>query len=264
MDRPLNILLVEDTPSDIRLTQEALKDTDLKYNLDVVTDGEQALDYLIPGGKPGKIPDLILLDLNMPKKSGHDVLIELKEIPEFNEIPVILLTVSRDEQDILRALHLKMNYYINKPVSSEKLSILIKAIQELQFDKEAGGHHSGDDAHVRYVMAGNPHTNPDILSRLAQEKNARIRARVAENPHTPQVTLLALARDPDSEVRLAVSENPSTPVAVLEDLAQDPDDDVRLGLSSNPNVPAHILEKLTGDNNMYVMEAAKKTLSARV
>lgn len=262
MDRSINILLVEDTPSDIRLTQEALKDTDLKYTLEVVNDGEQAIDYLLKD-ESKTTPDLILLDLNMPKKNGHDVLEEIKDVQKLKDVPVILLTVSQDEQDILKALHLKMNYYINKPITSEKLSTLVHAIRSLQ-NEETGAEQTCDDAHVRYVMSGNPHTSPEILSRLAQEKSAKIRARVAENPHTPQVTLLALSHDGDAEVRLAVSENPNTPVTVLEELAKDADDDVRLGLSSNPRVPAHILEQLSADDNMYVMEAAKKSLATRV
>src|SRR5690242_19679566 len=110
MDQAMNILLVEDSPSDIRLTQEALKDTELKYTLSIANDGEQALDLLLNSkGDKTKIPDLILLDLNMPRKNGHDVLAGLKESPWLEHVPVILMTVSQDEHDILKALHLILN-----------------------------------------------------------------------------------------------------------------------------------------------------------
>lgn len=260
MEKPINILLVEDTPSDVRLTQEALKDTDIKYELTVLYDGEAAIEYLLKCD--GNRPDLILLDLNMPKKNGHEVLAEIKDKPNLVDIPVILLTVSQDEQDVLKALHLKMNYYVNKPITSEKLSVLIHAIQSLRQDSETTTL-SGDDAHVRYVMAGNPHTSPEILKRLANERSKQIRRRVAENPRTPQATLMELASDPEPEVRMSVSENPNAPVSLLETLAQDSHDDVRMGLAENSKLPDSILELLAADENMFVMSAARKTLSAR-
>ena len=265
VEKRIEILLVEDSPSDVRLTQEALKDTDLTYELTVVNDGEQGVDYLMKS-KAGttKKPDLILLDLNMPKKNGHEVLAEIKQVPELASIPVVLLTVSQDEEEIQKALKLKMNYYLSKPITSDKLSVLLKAMHELwSADGTAKyeGAGSGEDAHVRYVMAGNPHTSAAILERLSAESATNIRARVAENPNTPINVLRTLAKDSSADVRLGVAENPSTPPAVLEELAKDPDDDVRLGLAGNPRIPVHILQKLSADENLYVVDCANKTLS---
>src|SRR5579862_8693100 len=129
MTAPLQIVLVEDTPSDVRLTQEALKDGDLKYDLTVLNDGVEAMEYFQKTAGQPKQAQIVLLDLNMPKKNGHEVLSELKQIAAYKHTPVILLTVSRDEDEILKALHLKMNYYLGKPVTSEKLNTLLNAIQ---------------------------------------------------------------------------------------------------------------------------------------
>lgn len=155
-----------------------------------------------------------------------------------------------------------MNYYVCKPVTSEKLLVLLNAIKDLsdKAPKLKEGGLTGEDAHVRYVMAGNPHTLPDILIRLAAEPNAQIRASVAENPRTPPQALLALAKDQDPHVRLAVTENPNLPATVLEELAKDSHDDVRLGLASNPKLPVRILQQLSADNNLYVVDRANKTL----
>src|SRR5579883_869944 len=159
----VEILLVEDTPSDVRLTQEALKDSRLNYNLTVVNDGEQAMEFFRKVAGTPRQPDLVLLDLNMPKKNGHEVLQEMKDIPALKDVPVILLTVSRDEDEILRALHLKLNYYLGKPVTSDKLNVLLEAIYDLQRQPSSRPKLDGQDAqdaHVRYVLAGNPHTSP--------------------------------------------------------------------------------------------------------
>lgn len=130
--RTLEILLVEDSPDDIRLIGEALKDIDIENNLTIASDGDQAINYLkFKRVNCAKLPDVILLDLNMPKKNGHDVLAYMKERPDLNEIPVVVLTVSQAEQDILKALGLRMNYYINKPVNPEKLQALLSVIDEL-------------------------------------------------------------------------------------------------------------------------------------
>src|SRR3990167_4508137 len=131
MKSRLQIVLVEDTPSDIRLTQEALKEGDLDHDLKVLNDGVQAMEYFKSvRGKPEQ-PDIVLLDLNMPRMNGHEVLAQMKQIKELEHVPVILLTVSRDEDEILKALDLKMNYYLGKPVTSEKLNTLLKAIRDL-------------------------------------------------------------------------------------------------------------------------------------
>jgi len=260
----LEILLVEDIPSDVRLTEEALKDSGLNYNLSVANDGEEAMAFLTR--KRGKQrPDIILLDLNMPKKNGHEVLAEIKDHPELTSIPVVLLTVSQQDHDILEALRLKMNYYLSKPVASEKLSVLLKAIFELNkddIDPSAKGPREHEDLHVRLVLATNPHTAPIVLQKLSLEENARIRCRVAENPNTPAETLLQLSKDVHDEVRLSVAENPKTPKAVLELLSKDASDDVRLGLAENPNIPSDILQALASDENIFVASSASKTLSS--
>lgn len=262
MAKRVEILLVEDTPSDVRLTQEALKDSNLEYNLTVVTDGEQAMEFFQKvANDPGKKPDIVLLDLNMPKKNGHEVLNEVGKMPEFKDMIVILLTVSRDEEDIMKALDVRMHYYLGKPVTSEKLNKLLEAIDELHNDKERKGSLTGEDAHIRYVMAGNPHTSPSVLERLAKEKNAGIRSKVAENPHTPLPVLKQLASDPDTEVRLGVAENPGAPTELLEQLANDEHEDVRLGLASNPQCPAKILKQLSTDENPHIAAAAESALS---
>ena len=133
MKNPVEILLVEDSPGDIALTEEALKESGLQNTLTIVTDGEQAIEYLNKRGKykDAGSPDLILLDLNMPKKSGHEVLEVIKDNPKLEEIPVVVLTVSEAEEDIARALGLKMNYYLNKPVNVQKLAPILTTIIEL-------------------------------------------------------------------------------------------------------------------------------------
>lgn len=265
MDRPMKILLVEDTPSDIRLAQEALKDTGINHELTIVNDGVAAMETLMKGVDDETArPDLILLDLNMPKKNGHEVLADLKKTPGLDQIPVILMTVSQDEQDILKALHLKMNYYAGKPITSEKLAVLLHAIQDLwqSAEKLTADGLTGEDAHVRYVMAGNPHTSPEILVRLASESKSQIRMRVAENPKTPLSALWSLARDFENEVRLAVAENPNAPINLLEELARDPNDDVRLELATNMQLPTSVLSILAEDENLYVVDKARKTLAA--
>ncbi|MBA3992357.1 MAG: hypothetical protein C0469_02435 [Cyanobacteria bacterium DS2.3.42] len=133
MKNPVEILLVEDSPADIALTEEALKESGLVNTLTIVTDGEQAIEYLSKRGKykDAESPDLILLDLNMPKKNGHEVLEVIKDNPKLEEIPVVVLTVSEAEEDIARALGLKMNYYLNKPVNVQKLAPILTTIIEL-------------------------------------------------------------------------------------------------------------------------------------
>lgn len=133
MKNPVEILLVEDSPADIALTEEALKESGLANTLTIVTDGEQAIEYLSKRGKykDAESPDLILLDLNMPKKNGHEVLEVIKDNPKLEEIPVVVLTVSEAEEDIARALGLKMNYYLNKPVNVQKLAPILTTIIEL-------------------------------------------------------------------------------------------------------------------------------------
>ncbi len=259
----IEILLVEDTPSDVRLTQEALKRSDLKYTLNVVTDGVEAMEYLNKrkNSKTENLPDIILLDLNMPKKNGHEVLAEIKQDPHLKNIAIVVLTVSQRNEDVMEALKLRMNYYLAKPVTSQTLSALVKQIIELQSQPAEGQHHNQEETHIRLVLAGNPHTPATILAKLAADENVRVRARVAENPETPADVLVRLAGDSDPEVRLSVSENLKVSEGLLETLAKDPSEDVRLGIAGNPKIPVHILSLLKGDENMFVASAASDSLS---
>lgn len=261
MKEKIEILLVEDTPSDVRLTEEALKRSELTYHLNTVNDGEQACDYLNKAKQEKNLPDVILLDLNMPKKNGHEVLADIKKDAELKKIPVVLLTVSQRDEDVEEALRLKMNYYIAKPVTSQKLSALLRSIYTLENELGKEGNASNEETLIRLVLAGNPHSSESVILQLADDEDERVRRRVAENPNTPASVLKQLVTDKSAEVRLAVSENKNLPEAALESLAADPDDDVRLGLSMNDKIPVAILEKLASDDNVYVSSNATKTLA---
>ena len=128
----IRILLVEDNPADIRLTEEVLKDSRLKHVLDVVKDGEAAVQFLKrqPPYPNAERPDLILLDLNLPKKDGRQVLEEIKADPALRGIPVVVLTTSHAQQDIQTAYKLHANCYIQKPVDLEQFWIIIRSIEE--------------------------------------------------------------------------------------------------------------------------------------
>jgi len=129
--RPIEILLVEDSPSDTELTQEALREAKVRNHLSTVEDGVLAMDFLrrrgVFAGAPR--PDLIMLDLNLPRKDGREVLAEIKEDPELKTIPVVVLTTSQADQDILRAYHLHANCYITKPVDFEQFLQAIRSIE---------------------------------------------------------------------------------------------------------------------------------------
>src|SRR3990172_7231993 len=120
--RLVEILLVEDNPADVRLTKEALKDAKMVNNLNVVTDGVEAIAFLRRQDKYKNAPrpDIILLDLNLPKKDGREVLAEIKADETLRTIPVVVLTTSKAEQDILRTYTLHANCYITKPVDLDK------------------------------------------------------------------------------------------------------------------------------------------------
>lgn len=132
---PIEILLVEDSPGDVRLTQEALKESKLKNNLHVVGDGAEAIDFVQKKGKYATMPrpDLILLDLNLPKKDGREVLTEIKADKDLRHIPVVILTVSRSEEDILRSYGLHANCYIVKPIDFNQFISVVKAIENFWF-----------------------------------------------------------------------------------------------------------------------------------
>jgi chemotaxis family two-component system response regulator Rcp1 len=128
---PIEILLVEDSPGDVRLTQEALRDGRLNNRLHVVPDGVDAMAFLRREGKHADAPrpDLILLDINLPRKSGHEVLEEVKTDPSLSLIPVVVLTTSDAEEDILRSYRLHANCYITKPVELDKFLRVIQSIE---------------------------------------------------------------------------------------------------------------------------------------
>jgi two-component system, chemotaxis family, response regulator Rcp1 len=128
--QPLEVLLVEDSPGDVRLTQEALKDAKVHINLRVVRDGIDAMAFLMREGDYANAPrpDLILLDLNLPRKDGREVLKEIKENPELKSIPVVILTTSASEADILRSYLLHANCYITKPVNLDGFLTVVKSI----------------------------------------------------------------------------------------------------------------------------------------
>ena len=130
-----DILLIEDNLGDIRLTQEALKEDKIQVNLHVVMDGVEAMNYLCKIGKYANepTPDLILLDLNLPKKDGRQVLKEIKENPKLQSIPVVILTISKADQDILQAYKLQANCYIVKPLDLTKFIDVVQQLESFWF-----------------------------------------------------------------------------------------------------------------------------------
>ena len=130
--KPIHILMVEDNPDDIELAMEALKDAKVGNTLKVVKDGEEALDYLHGQGHyQGALrPDLILLDLNMPRKDGREVLKEIKNHPTLRRIPVVILTTSQAEEDILNTYDLHANCYITKPVDFTQFLKVVRSIED--------------------------------------------------------------------------------------------------------------------------------------
>jgi CheY-like chemotaxis protein len=127
---PIEILLVEDNPGDHRLTKEALKEGKVFNNLSWVKDGVEALDFLHRRGKHVRAarPDIILLDLNLPKKDGREVLAEIKADPDLRAIPVVVLTTSKAEEDVLRSYDLHANCYVTKPVDLDKFIVVVQSI----------------------------------------------------------------------------------------------------------------------------------------
>jgi CheY-like chemotaxis protein len=130
--QPIEILLVEDNPGDVRLTREALKDAKVANTLHVVEDGAAALDYLYRRGQYAHAvrPHLVLLDLNLPKKNGREVLAEVKSDDRLKAIPVVILTTSQAEEDVLRAYNLHANCYITKPVDFTQFTNIVKTIED--------------------------------------------------------------------------------------------------------------------------------------
>ena len=130
--KPVDILLVEDNPGDVRLTMEALRDGKLCNNVHVVADGVEALAFLHRQGKhsDAPCPDLILLDLNLPKRDGRQVLAHIKADEGLKRIPVVILTTSKAEEDIVRAYDLHANCYVNKPVGLDEFITVVQSIED--------------------------------------------------------------------------------------------------------------------------------------
>lgn len=131
MGRPIEILLVEDNPGDVRLTQEALKENKVANNLHVVNNGIEAVAFLNRENSYTAVPrpDLILLDLNLPKKDGREVLADIKSDMHLRQIPVVVLTTSDAEEDISKAYDLHANCYVTKPVDLEKFISVVRSIE---------------------------------------------------------------------------------------------------------------------------------------
>jgi two-component system, chemotaxis family, response regulator Rcp1 len=130
--KPIDILLVEDNAGDSRLALEALKESKLRNNLHIVTDGMEAMDFLYKRGKHAQVPrpDLILLDLNLPKKDGREVLAEIKSDPDLKRIPVVILTISKAEEDVLKSYNLHANCFITKPLDLSQFVTVVKSIED--------------------------------------------------------------------------------------------------------------------------------------
>ena len=134
---PVHILLVEDNPGDVRLTQEAFREADPAVRIHVAVDGVEALAFLRRNGKHGQAPrpDIILLDLNLPKMDGREVLAHIKDDDDLRTIPTIVLTTSASEADITKSYQLQANCYLNKPVELDAFENLVKSIDDFWLTK---------------------------------------------------------------------------------------------------------------------------------
>lgn len=133
--QPINILLVEDNPGDVELTEDALRRSKVVTKVSVVGDGEDAIEFLRARstGKPEPLPDLVLLDLNLPRKDGMEVLKEIREDPELKHTPVVVLTTSEAERDILASYRLGANCFISKPVDLNEFRKVVESIDDFWF-----------------------------------------------------------------------------------------------------------------------------------
>ena len=133
--KPIEILLVEDSPGDVELTRESMTNCKVRNDLHVVGDGEEAMAFLRRTGKHKNAPrpDLVLLDLNLPKKDGKEVLAEIKTDKDLKRIPVVILTISRDEEDILKTYNLHANCFITKPIDLNQFIKVVKTIEDFWF-----------------------------------------------------------------------------------------------------------------------------------
>lgn len=132
---PIEILLIEDNPGDVELTKIALEDSKISVNLNVVEDGVEAIAFLRREGKYTQVPhpDIVLLDLNLPKKDGREVLAEIKADEKLKRIPVVVLTTSQAEEDVLRVYNLSANCYITKPVDFDQFVKIVQSIESFWF-----------------------------------------------------------------------------------------------------------------------------------
>ena len=143
-DKSVNILLVEDNPADIRLTQEAFKTTRIPNQLHIVRDGAEAMAYLEQTGRFANVPrpDMILLDLNLPKKDGREVLALIKQSPAYKQIPVVILTTSREEEDITHTYNHHANCFITKPAGLDEFLEVVKSIETFWLSVVQLPHHT--------------------------------------------------------------------------------------------------------------------------
>ncbi|MFB2771966.1 response regulator [Pelatocladus sp. BLCC-F211] len=132
---PIEILLIEDNPGDVELTKIALEDSKISVNLNVVEDGVEAIAFLRREGKYTQVPhpDIVLLDLNLPKKDGREVLAEIKADEKLKRIPVVVLTTSQAEEDVLKVYNLSANCYITKPVDFDQFVKIVQSIENFWF-----------------------------------------------------------------------------------------------------------------------------------
>ena len=132
LSRPIEILLVEDDPGDVLMTQEAFNDYKIANRLNVVSNGEDAIAYLRKQGRfTGVVtPDLVLLDLNLPRRDGREVLLDIKGDPHLRRIPVVILTTSEAEEDVIAAYDLHANAYVRKPVDFDQFVAAVRAIDD--------------------------------------------------------------------------------------------------------------------------------------
>jgi two-component system response regulator len=130
--KPIDILLVEDNPGDVDLAREGLESSKMRVTLNVAGDGAEAMAFLRRTGKHAKAPrpDLVLLDLNLPKKDGREVLAEIKSDEDLKRIPVVILTTSKDEEDVLKTYNLHANCYITKPIDLHQFIKVVKSIED--------------------------------------------------------------------------------------------------------------------------------------
>jgi len=129
--KPIEILLVEDSPGEARLVQENMKDAKVRNNLNIVVDGVEAMAYLRKEGEYKNVvtPDMVLLDLNLPRKDGREVLAEMKADEKLKRIPVVVLTISQAEEDVFKSYNLHANAYVTKPVDLKQFMLAVKAIE---------------------------------------------------------------------------------------------------------------------------------------